>query len=349
MKRTTLYWIAAVGCVMVLATAGCKHPFYKKATPRVVKVRAIEMHGDVHSGSREYVGVLEANSTSELSFNTAGRVTHLYVKNGQRVKQGKLLASVDKTMATSSYKAAQATLAQARDGYDRAKQVHDQGSLPEVKWVEIQTDLQKAEAACEIARQRLDECDLYAPHDGTIDSRQVERGSSVSPFQSVMRLLDLSRIYARISVPDVDINEVRQGDTATLMVSALQAQGEETLKAVVEERMVSADLLSHSYTVRLRLLQRPKEVLPGMVCRVCFTTHANTPGYEVPNRAVQLTHEGDRFVWVVNGGMAERRKVQIGDLTRTGVIITGGIQDGDTVVTDGMVKISNGTLVEIED
>lgn len=349
MKRINIFLLGAVGCMLVLMAAGCKHPFLKKDTPRVVKVRTMEMHDNVHSGSREYVGILEANSASELSFNSAGRVTHLYVKNGQRVRQGQLLASVDKTMATSSYKAAQATLERARDGYERAKQVHDQGSLPEVRWVEIQTDLQQAEAACEIARQRLDECDLYAPHGGTIDSRQVERGSSVSPFQPVMRLLDLSRIYARINVPDIDINEVRQGDTATLIVSALQEPGEKTLKAVVEERMVSADMLSHSYSVRLRLLQRPKEILPGMVCRVSFATHDNTTGFEVPNRAVQLTHDGNRFVWVVNGGMAERRLVQIGDLTRTGVIITGGLQEGDSVVTDGMVKISNGTRVEIED
>lgn len=329
-----------------LLGTGCKHPFLKKEEPRVVKVRAIEMRSSVHHGSHEYVGTLEANSASDLSFNTTGRVTHIYVKNGQYVRKGKLLASVDKTLATSSLKAAQATLEQARDGYNRAKQVHDQGSLPEVRWVEIQTSLQKAEAACEIARQNLGECDLYAPHDGTVDNRQVECGNSVSPLQPVMRLLDLSRLYIRISVPDVDINNIRQGDTATVAVSALDGL---PLQALVEERTVSADRLSHNYTVRLRLLNRTKEVLPGMVCRVGFEAHNSETGFEIPNRAVQLTHEGKRYVWVVNNNTAERRMVEIGDLTRTGVVVTNGLQEGDSVVTDGTAKISNGTQVEIEE
>lgn len=333
----------AAGC---LAGTACHRPDHQ-GDQRVVKVRVVEVHGGSLASGHEYVGTLEEGAASDLSFTTAGRVTDLYVKNGQYVRQGALLASVDKTTATSAYKAAQATLAQARDGYNRAKQVHDQGSLPEVRWVEVQTDLQKAESAFEIARHRLEDCDLHAPHDGTVDSRQVERGTTVTPFQPVMRLLDLSRMYVRVNVPDVDINQVRAGDTATLLVSALAADGA-VLKAVVEERTVSADMLSHSYSVRLRLLRRPKEALPGMVCRVRFSRSEAANGFEVPSRAVQLTHEGDRYVWVVTDGQAERRKVQIGDLTRTGVVIAGGLHEGDRVVTDGMVKISNGTRVEVE-
>lgn len=347
MKRLFGYITVILTVTSFLLTSSCNH-LVRQKDPRVVLVRAIEVHGSNLTNRHEYVGTIEEASSSDLSFSTAGRVTHIYVKNGQHVQKGALLASVDKTTATSSYKAAQATLEQARDGYNRAKQVHDQGSLPEVRWVEVQATLQKAEAACEIARKNLDDCDLFAPHDGTVDNRQVERGTSVTPFQPVMRLLDLSRVYVRISVPDVDINSIHPGDTATLAVNALQGDGEEQLMAVVDERTVSADILSHSYSVRLRLLKRPKTVLPGMVCRVSFATHQAGTGFEVPNRAVQLTHEGDRYVWVVNGGTAERRKVTIGDLTRTGVVITGGLQEGDMVVTDGMVKISNGTEVEIE-
>ena len=69
---------------------------------------------------------------------------------------------------------------------------------------------------------------------------------------------------------------------------------------------------------------------------------------EIPNRAVQLTHEGERYVWVANEGVAQRRKVTIADLSRTGVLVSEGLREGDLVVTDGMSKISNGTLVEIE-
>ena len=319
----------------------------KKSETKVVKVHALEVKNGSMPCSHEYVGTVEGSAASELSFSTAGRVTAVYVKEGQQVRKGTLLASVDKTTATSSYKMAKATLDQARDGYARAKQVHDQGSLPEVKWVEIQTDVQKAESMYEIAQQNLADCDLYAPHDGTVDSRSVERGTSVMPYQPVMRLLDLSHLYVRISVPDVDITKIHNGDTAQVFLSSM-ADGDAPIAAIVEEQAISADRVSHGYSVRLRLTGHPKGVLPGMVGRVRFAQEEIQGQMEIPNRAVQLTHEGERYVWVANEGVAQRRKVTIADLSRTGVLVSEGLREGDLVVTDGMSKISNGTLVEIE-
>ena len=319
----------------------------KKSETKVVKVHALEVKNGSMPCSHEYVGTVEGSAASELSFSTAGRVTAVYVKEGQQVRKGTLLASVDKTTATSSYKMAQATLDQARDGYARAKQVHDQGSLPEVKWVEIQTDVQKAESMYEIAQQNLADCDLYAPHDGTVDSRSVERGTSVVPYQPVMRLLDLSHLYVRISVPDVDITKIHNGDTAQVFLSSM-ADADAPIAAIVEEQAISADRVSHGYSVRLRLTGHPKGVLPGMVGRVRFAQEEIQGRMEIPNRAVQLTHEGERYVWVANEGVAQRRKVTIADLSRTGVLVSEGLREGDLVVTDGMSKISNGTLVEIE-
>ena len=346
MKRTIVYSFHLLVFAACLTAVACSRSEKKQET-KVVKVHAIEVGSGVMPCSHEYVGTVEGSAASELSFSTAGRVTAVYVKEGQQVRKGTLLASVDKTTATSSYKMAQATLDQARDGYARVKQVHDQGSLPEVKWVEIQTDVQKAESMYEIAQKNLADCDLYAPHDGTVDSRSVERGTSVIPYQPVMRLLDLSHLYVRISVPDVDINKIHNGDTAQVFLSAL-ADGEAPISAIVEEQAISADRVSHSYSVRLRLAGKPKGVLPGMAGRVRFAPEEARQGVEVPNRAIQLTNEGERYVWVVNDNVAERRKVAIADLSRTGVIVSEGLKEGDLVVTDGMSKITNGSLVEIE-
>lgn len=343
MTRNIRLWTALLA--LCLLATGCNRPWHKKEV-RVVKVNVMEVHNESQASSHEYVGTLAEGSSCELSFSMAGRVTAVYVKDGQYVHEGQLLASVDKTKALSSYKAAQATLNQARDGYDRAKQVHDQGGLPEVRWVEIQTDLQKAESMYEIAQQNLKDCDLYAPQSGTVDGRNISRGSSVTPFQPVMRLLDLSQLYARISVPEGDVSTMRVGDTATVV---LYAGGEEkTVRGVIDERTPSADRLSHGYTVRLRLSRRPQTALPGMVCKVRFVNSLKPSGIELPNRAVQLAHDGQRFVWVVIDGETFPRKVKVGDLTRTGVIITEGLNEGDKVVTDGMVKISTGTKVETE-
>lgn len=312
---------------------------------RVVKVNTLTVHEGIRSSAHEYVGTLEEASASTLSFGVGGRVTAVYVKEGQRVKEGQLLASVDKSTAANAYKAAKATLDQAQDGYDRAKQVHDQGSLPEVRWVDVQTQLNRAQSMCDIAQKNLDDCNLYAPAAGTVDSRMIERGSSVTAFQPVMRLLDLTRLYAKMSVPEVDIYKVEVGDSVMVEVNA-QPGTCRPLRGIVEERNVSADAVSHSYLVRIRLLDQQRDLLPGMVCRVRLASTSTSAGIEVPNRAVQLGMDGSRYVWIANDGTARRRNVTIGDLTASGVLVTGGLEEGDRVVVDGLLKISEGTKVE---
>lgn len=312
---------------------------------RVVKVNVVSVGGGQQSLCRsEYVGTIEEASASNLSFGAGGRVTAVYVKEGQHVRKGQLLAALDNSTALNSYNAAKATLDQAQDGYNRAKQVHDKGSLPEVKWVEVQTQLNQAQSIYELARKNLNDCKLYAPAAGIIGNRAIEVGSSATPFQPVMRLLNLDGLYVKTSIPEGHISQVQVGDSVRVMVNAVS---EDTpLTGVIEERNVSADALSHSYLVRIRLLQeKQQELLPGMVCRVQIDTPSDTIGFEIPSRAVQLANDGSRFVWVVQDSVAVMRPVHIGDLTRSGVIVTQGLEPGDKVIIDGTLKVATNTKV----
>ncbi len=114
---------------------------------------------------RTYVGIVEENTATAVSFTTLGVVRRVYVKEGQYVSKGQLLAEIDATNASNSVDAAQAstsqagdmvaqsraTYAQAKDAYERMKMLHDNGSLPEIKWIEAQTRLQQAETSLKTA------------------------------------------------------------------------------------------------------------------------------------------------------------------------------------------------------
>lgn len=333
----------------MLLTTGCAHVLSKDEPLDSVRVGIVEVgqiSGDeVSSPSCEYVGTVEESSASSLSFTASGRVTKVYVKEGQTVRAGQLLAEIDNTTAQNSYNAAQATLRQAQDGYDRAKIVYDKGSLPEVKWIEVKTQLDQAQSLAEIARKNLDDCKLYAPCGGTVADRNLEVGSTVTPFQTVMRLLNLGTLSVKVSIPEGDIAQIHKGMTAKVVVTALDNI---EFQGVVDERNVSADPLSHSYLVRLRLQGTlGKNLLPGMVCKVLMGERSLSGGMLLPNRAVQIDNEGQRFVWIVKDGKAVRRTVTIGDLSSNGVLISEGLQGGEQVIVDGSIKVSEGTPVQV--
>ncbi|MBO4751939.1 MAG: efflux RND transporter periplasmic adaptor subunit [Bacteroidales bacterium] len=346
------YWWVMV---MVPLAVGCgRLQSSEEAGERVVNVGVVRI-GETHASGAmaEYVGNVEGAATVDVSFGTVGRVATLRVKEGDKVTKGQLLATIDNAAAASSYEAAKATLERAEDGYRRAKMVYDKGSLPEVKWIEVQTQLNQARSLCDVAQKNVTDCMLRAPMSATVGKRYVEPGATVSPMQPVVRLIDMTQMCVRMSVPEADIAYIAKGDTVDVTVNAADSL---QLKGVVDEKDISADAVSHSYLVRVRLVaskEEMKRVLPGMVCRVRMSGSAShqeeaTGGTRlmVPNRAVQIGNDGQRYVWkVVDSNRVERCAVTIGDLTANGVLVTKGLEKGDIVVTDGTQKIASGSVV----
>lgn len=341
MKKTIVVCVAVAAMWVV---GGCGRLLPQEESARVVAVNTMLVENSSYESSREYAGTLEEKTSTELCFEASGRVTSVRVREGQYVKAGQLLATVDNTTTRNAYNAAKASLDRAQDGYDRARQVYEKGSLPEVKWVEVQTQLDQARSMEEISRKSLEDCNLYAPVDGTVCDKDLEVGMSVGPMIPVMRLVNMQGLYVKASIPEIDINKIHVGDQAKVVIGAM---GDTAYNVVVEERNVDADPLAHSYMVRLRIKGSTKGLLPGMVCRVKFASESVEGGFEIPNRGVQLDNDGRRFVWLANDSVAEKRYVAIGNLTATGVIVSQGLEPGDKVIVDGGNKVSTGTKISI--
>lgn len=335
-----------MGIILVASCVG--NPFTKTVPESAVKVETLQVDGAAsEEGSLEYVASIEESNSSVLSFGTGGRITSVRVKEGQKVAKGQLLATVENSTAQSSFNAAKSTYDQALDAYHRAQQVYDQGSLPEVKWIEIQTKLNQAQSLYESAKQRLDDCKLVAPSSGTIGDKSLQVGSVVEPHQPVMKLLNLSQLYVRMSIPENDIPLLSVGAQASVRINSLDSL---RLTGVVEEINPTADALSHTYSARLRLNANPqqrKQILPGMICRVFLKGPGHVAGIELPNYAVQIDNEGGRYVWIVDSdSIVHKQPVEIGNLTAQGVTVSQGLELGSRVITKGMLKVSEGTKVE---
>ena len=126
----------------------------------------------------------------------------------------------------------------------------------------------------------------------------------------VVKIVGMDGLFVKANVPEIDINDVKVGALAQVQIKAV---GDTLYTGKVTERDVSANKLSHGYSVRIQLNGSSKDLLPGMVCKVLIASHQEAEGYDIPSRTVQLDNDGRRFVWVVENGMAERRYVKIDD------------------------------------
>lgn len=332
--------------VMTLATillVSCSDKNKSKQTFNPVIPVEIEVVGNTDgSNFRNYVGTVQSEMKISLSFPLGGTLTSVNVHNGQWVKKGTLIAKVDDTSAKSLHDVAVATLNQAEDGYRRMKMVYDEGGVSEVRWVQMLTDLEKARQTELSTRKHLQECTLYAPQDGYISMGDHVIGEQIGPAMSFCQLVDMNKLVVEFSVPEKEIGLIEIGDQATVTIPALN-DVEKTV--VICDKAILVNPLGHSYTVKASIAPEEKEVLTGMVTKIRLSLHSSSgAGIVVPSSCVRTMPQGIA-VWVIRQGKAYRQPITVSEFIKNGVLVSEGLDDGDTIVTAGYQKLYNGAEV----
>lgn len=333
-----------VGIMLMLFCTACNENSMQEKD-KLIPVKIVEANMLQQRGTHNYVGVVESNYSSSLSFQVAGQVASVYVSKGRQVKKGDLLAELNADNLKSSHKAALATLKQAEDAYKRLNQLYENKSLPEIKFVEVQTKLEQARSMERIAAKNLQESRLYAPFSGIIGERTVDPGENIMPGVTVMTLLNMEDIKLKISVPEGEISHIRYGQKATIRVAALDNL---SFPAVVAEKSMIANPISHTYEVKCKPSKGASPLLlPGMICSIDVFAEAEYLRLVVPADAVQTAYEGGHFVWMVENGQAVKCPVQTGELTAKGIVIRSGIEEGAQIIVEGWHKISEGSKITV--
>ncbi len=293
---------------------------------------------------RNYVGDIGSEREVQLSFLLGGTLTKVAVQNGQTVSAGQLLAEVDATTANSLHASAVATLRQAEDAYRRLEAVHKEGGISDVKWIEMETNLEKARQTEVSTRKHLEDCAIKAPFSGVISCGNHHVGQELKPVEPFARLLDMNKLRVDFSVPEQEISLIHVGDAVTATVPALN---DREIALRISDKSLIANPLGHTYKVHASIVSGDvKGLLPDMVAKVNVKIGA-AGGIVVPTDCVQTMPEGT-VVWVVVDGKAQHRQVVVGDFIKNGVVIKEGLSAGDIVVKAGQQKLYTDANVRVK-
>lgn len=294
----------------------------------------------------QYIGIVEESVSVPVSFLTTGQVTKVYVTEGQKVKKGQLLAEIDNSSYQNMYQMAFSKEKQAEDAYSRLSELYKKGSLPEIKYIEIQTAVEQARSAAQIALKNLDDCKLYAPMDGFIGMRSIEPGISVLPSVTMIKLVKIDKVFIKVPVPENELSKINVGHKATITITALD---NELFKGIIEEKGVIANPLSHTYSIKIAVSNPEEKLKPGMVCKVAIQENISMDQVFVPSNVIQTDEKGQKYLFVADSitCKAVKKYVEPGSPYKNGVIIAKGLQAGDQLIVEGYQKVSENAAIEI--
>ena len=231
---------------------------------------------------------------------------------------------------------------QANDAYKRLKQLHDNNSLPEMEWVEVQSKVQQAEASHEMAKKSLEDCSVYAPQNGIIGKGVMNVGEVVLPALPVAKILVIDNVKVRTSIPEKEIAAIATSTSSSITLDALPNQ---TFQGGKIEKCIEANPMTHTYDIKVNVNNNGQLLLPGMVAKVELTHAAQADVLTVPVTSIRKDANGKNYVWLKKDGRAHKAVVTTGKATGNRMVVLNGLNSGDTVITEGYQKLSEGMEV----
>ena len=342
MNKFNIYALAAATTILASCARG-----EKKYQVEPMKVVTETVCTGSSSVRKHYVGKVEEDSSTPVSFTGMGTVNRIYVQEGQFVARGQVIAEMDPTQCENTLQAAKASLDQALDAQERMKVLHESQSISDIDWVNVQTKVRQAQASLDVATKALKDCRLTAPCSGIVGSKQMESGMTALPSQPVCTILDIAKVKIKVSVPEKEIAQFnpQQARGKGVTISA-EAIGGKTFYSNHFVRNVQGDPMTHTYDVRFTVLNPKGELLPGMVVNVATEADDSTVEMTIPVRSVQQSADGHQFVWLAKEGKAHRQPVEVGQAQGDRIAILSGLAEGDKVIVEGYQKVSEGSEVK---
>jgi len=312
------------------------------------------------------IGNVEPYSTVSVKSQVEGQLAQVHFVEGQRVKQGDLLFTVDPRPFEAALRQAQATMArdaaEARNAAVDAKrrtQLLAQGFVSRDEYDQSQTKaassaaaVKAGEAAVENARLQLAYCSIRSPIDGRVGQVLVHAGNIVEANDTLLAVINQVRpIYVSFSVPEQQLPQVRERAAAgKLAVQALVPHHGDA-PVVGELSFINNTVDMTTGTVLLKaLFQNDDETLwPGQFVDVAVTLAVQRDAVLVAAEAIQVGQQGQYVFVVAADESAEVRPVVPGDRIGSEIVVTQGLAAGERVVTDGQIRLAPGLKVEIKD
>ena len=363
-KRTRIPWIIPGLLLLTLFGSACSNGKAKDSTPPPPVVVGLATKKTVPVELRA-IGNVQAFSTVMVKSKVGGELVRVHFIEGQDVKKGDLLFTVDPRPYEAALKEAEANLqrdlARAKNATEDARRYE---SLIQRKVVstqqydKIRSDAEALEAtvvadraAVENAKIQLDYCSIRSPIEGRTGSLSVKQGNIIKADDITLVVINqIVPIEVSFSVPEQFLPEIRKRMASKkLQVEASSPQSDERPeKGTITFFDNAVDTSTGTIRLKGTFSNRERKLWPGQFVNTVLTLTEEPNVIVVPSQAIQTGQDG-QYVFVVKSDLTvESRQVVAGRTINGETVVQKGLQGDESVVTDGQLRLYPGARVELK-
>lgn len=283
-------------------------------------------------------GRVDADENVSVSTGVPGIVTKINVKVGDEVRIGQELAETDAQALKQNIADLQVNTDLLNQLYERQKLLWENKVGTEVQYLQAKTNKESVEKKMAILMQQLSMSKIISPINGTIDAVDIKLGQLAAPGVPAMRVVNFSNLKVKADVAESYASKIKKG--AEVIVKFPDTNDSLTTKVNFVSRTINNNTRSLNLEV---LLDDTKEYFPNMVATLHINDYQSpAPVIVVSVKAIQKDDTNQSYVFVAEKNVAKKRIVTLGKEFNGKVEITGGLKEGELLITEGYTIINEG-------
>lgn len=292
-------------------------------------------------------GAVESDDIVSISSEIGGKLTAMYLKEGQPVKKGQLVAKLDMESLNKQAAELQSQLDLAEDVYERQKRLWDQKIGSEVQYLQAKNAVDRLKKGMETIDYQLTKANLYAPISGVVDLVNLKSGETAGPGTPIAIILNTYNLKMVADVPENYLGKIRRGDRVKVNFPALHREIEANVSLLGRK----IDPTNRTFKVEVNLRNRDGQLKPNLLAELTFQDYSIKDVIVIPQAMVQQEVTGKFFVFVKGNKdrelVAEKRYVVSGESFEGDVVIESGLEIGDEMIDEGALGLSENDLITI--
>tara|TARA_R110000737_G_scaffold114204_4_gene147252 strand:+ start:2213 stop:3334 length:1122 start_codon:yes stop_codon:yes gene_type:complete len=366
MSVNKIYIFFVFGLLLIAAGCGSNNQQGRPARGPVA-VTVQEVNYAIAPFYEEYPATVKALQEVELRPQVSGYITGIFFKEGDKVKKGQKLYTIDQQQSQAAYSQALANLAVQEANLDKAKKDFERYKELEKDDAIARQQVDYAESAYTSAKQLVEAAKatvnsvqtnvrystIVAPFDGTIGISAVKLGASVTPGQTLLNTISSDDPMA----VDVVIDQSKISGFSQILAKGSDNAADSTFRLVLDKSLyphfgklsfIDRAVDPQTGTIKIRVeLPNPEQMLrPGMSGSLQVLSNVSGKSITIPFKAV-TEQLGEFFVYVSDGSKVSQRRVKLGKQIGSNVVVADGLKQGEVIVVEGVQNLREGAAITV--
>lgn len=297
----------------------------------------------------ELQGSVETKQNIVVMPETGGIITRIYVKEGQKVNKGQLLASIDDGGMSQQKAQLEIQSDLAKTTFERQKRLWDQKIGSEIQYLQTKSQYEGLQKSIAQINQQLGKNSVRAPFSGVIDDVITEQGNVAAPGQTpLMRIVNLGDMYIKTDIPESYITSITKGKEVEVMLPVLG----KTLNSKVRQTGNFINPANRTFDVEIAVPNKDRSIKPNLTARLKINDYTNEKAILIPQSIISENADGAQYVFVLTDkkddkATAKQVIIETGRTKGDEIEVLTGLEENAEIIQEGARSVKNGQIVKI--